>query len=148
MHAEKEKERNRGKNKEKHHRVIRYSVLSSRCRRRGLRNKFRARKKKRNKKRKKRKKKKERRDWMKRVTRFGGGRLKRSNRETRVGIVGNLGIHVRPIWHRNDAPGVENRRGRRREPNFESTFQPLSRTPRPRITPSHCATRIALFPCY
>ena len=53
MHAEKEKERNRGKNKEKHHRVIRYSVLSSRCRRRGLRNKFRARKKKEIKKEKK-----------------------------------------------------------------------------------------------
>ena len=65
------------------------------------------------KKKRERKKKKERKDWMKRVTRFGGGRLKRSNRETRVGIVGNLGIHVRPIWHRNDAPGVENRRGRR-----------------------------------
>lgn len=107
--------------------------------RRRLRDKFRLKKKKERKKEK---------GWPNRGVAYWNGTVieKRG-----VGIVENLGIHVRPIWHRNDASGGRwgnvGGGGKRRESNFEFTFS----TNHPSSIHDawhcalHCATRIALF---
>lgn len=118
------------------HRYSRDRSTTSIHKRRRLRDKFRL---------KKRKREKASKGWPNRGVAYWNGTVieKRG-----VGIVENLGIHVRPIWHRNDASGGRwgNVGGKRRESNFEFTFStnhPSSIHDAWRAL--HCATRIALF---
>lgn len=118
------------------HRYSRDRSTTSIHKRRRLRDKFRL---------KKRKREKASKGWPNRGVAYWNGTVieKRG-----VGIVENLGIHVHPIWHRNDASGGRwgaSAANRTSNSRFQQTTPLLSSSIHDAWRALHCATRIALF---